>query len=37
MNTPDEVVISIRDLRFGENGVPQGIDMDIYKGQIIDT
>jgi ABC-2 type transport system ATP-binding protein len=37
MNTPDEVVISIRDLRmsFGENEVLKGIDMDIYKGQII--
>lgn len=37
MNTSDEAVISIRNLRmrFGENEVLKGIDMDIFRGQII--
>jgi ABC-2 type transport system ATP-binding protein len=37
MNTANEAVISIKDLRmrFGENEVLKGINMDIYKGQII--
>ena len=37
VNTSDEAVISIRNLRmrFGENEVLKGIDMDIFRGQII--